>query len=81
MLSQLAELFGELLGVAVYGVVATALTVVGVLAELTGVQDLQTGHMTVGAWEVAVGLIALYAAVSVVQEFVLPELRGTTTDD
>jgi hypothetical protein len=78
MLNQVAELLGGLIGVAVYGVVATALTVVGVLAELTGVQNLQTGQLAVGAWEVAVGLIALYAAVSVVREFVLPELRGAT---
>ncbi|MFB6087997.1 MAG: hypothetical protein ABEJ85_05700 [Haloarculaceae archaeon] len=76
MIDQLAELGGELLGVAVYVVVASVLTVLGVLAEWTGVHNLQTGHTTIGAWEVAVGALVLYAAVSVLQEFVFSELRA-----
>jgi hypothetical protein len=76
MLNQLAELFG----LALYGTVAVVLTVVGALAELTGLHNLQTGHMTIGAWEVAVGAIVLYAGFNVVQDFVLPELRARRTE-
>lgn len=76
MIGDVAEAVAELIGLAVYPLVASALTVVGALAEFAGVQNLQTGHSMLGAWEIFIGLIALYAALNLVREFVLPQLRG-----
>jgi hypothetical protein len=67
---------GELLGVVVYGVVASALAILGAVAEITASQNLLAGHTTIGVWEGVVGLVLLYAGYSVLTDFVLPELRG-----
>jgi len=67
---------GELLGVVVYGLVASVLAILGTVAEITASQNLATGHTTIGVWEAAVGLVLLYAGYNVLTDFVLPELRG-----
>jgi hypothetical protein len=73
----ISESVVELLGLAFYTVVASALTVAGALAERAGLHEFALGHATLGLWETGVGLLLLYAGVSVAREFVLPRLRDT----
>lgn len=80
MRELLAGSVGELLGVVVYGVVASVLGILGAAAELTASQNLLAGHTTIGVWEAVVGLVLLYAGYSVLTDFVLPELRGSDGD-
>ena len=67
----------EALGVAFYIGIASVLTVVGALAELTGIQNLTTGQLTLGAWEAVVGVLLIYAAYNVAAHIVAPRVRGT----
>jgi len=80
MPSELLEPAVELLGVAVYGVVAAVLTVLGFLAEQAGIQDLQAGQSVIGAWEIAIGIVVLFAALNVAKDFVLPQLLRSTEE-
>ncbi len=60
------EPIGEMLAIAVYGLVVGVLTVVGLFAELAGVSNLLAGQMALGAWEVWMGSLGLYAGVYLV---------------
>lgn len=65
----------QLLGVVFYAIVASVLTVLGALAELASVAELTGGQTVLGLWEVGVGLLLLYAGISVLTDLVLPALR------
>ncbi|WP_415380900.1 hypothetical protein [Halosimplex sp. TS25] len=66
----------EALGVVFYVAVASALTVVGALAEQAGLHDLTTGQTTLGLWEAVFGAVLIYAGLNVAYHIVLPRLRG-----
>lgn len=73
----LYDSLGELLGLIGTAVVSGVLTLFGALTERAGLQELQAGHSTIGAWEVAVGLLALYVGLYLVgYGEVWPRLRG-----
>lgn len=65
----------QLLGVVFYAIVASVLTVLGAFAELASVTELTGGQTVLGLWEVGVGLLLLYAGISVLTDLVLPALR------
>jgi len=74
-MSAIAGSVEQLLGVVFYAVVASVLTVLGAVAELASVTELTAGQTVLGLWEVGVGLLLLYAGVSVLTDLVLPALR------
>jgi hypothetical protein len=75
MSELVAESVGELVGVVFYAIVASVLTVLGAIAELASLQELTAGQTVLGAWEVGVGILLLYAGLNVATDFVLPGLR------
>jgi hypothetical protein len=75
MSELLYEPFAELFAVVLYGAVASLLTVIGVLAEHAGLQNLSAGHSTIGMWEAGFGALLLFAAANVAYDLVLPRLR------
>lgn len=81
MSDLLVEPLGELLGLAVYALVAGALTVVGSLTELAGVRDIAAGSLAIGLWEAAFGAVLLYAALTVAKNFVLDPFLGSSSDE
>jgi len=72
----ITESLAELLAVAFYAGLAVVLTVVGAFAELASFRDLAAGESMFGLWEIAVGMLLLYAAYSIVTGIVVPRLRG-----
>jgi len=72
MYETLAEVVPELL----FAVLASGLTLVGLVAENAGLQNLSSGHTTMGVWMAAVGIVALYAGFKVAREKVVPGLRA-----
>gem|GEM_PF-3243853 len=59
------EALMELLPVAAYGLGTVAFTVLGLVAEQTGVATLLAGGVTVsGLWMVAIGAVLLYAGLA-----------------
>lgn len=71
MFETLTELLPEIL----YALLASALTVLGLVAENAGLQTLNGGETTVGLWMVAVGFLALYAGFKLAHEKVLPAFQ------
>jgi len=67
----------EALGVAFYIGIASVLTVVGAMAEMTGIENLTAGQTTLGAWEAVIGILMIYAAYNVAAHIVAPRVRGT----
>lgn len=45
------------------GVVSVVVSIVGVLTERAGLQNVAAGHTTVGVWEIGVGLLVLFLGV------------------
>ncbi|MFB6120016.1 MAG: hypothetical protein ABEJ68_02735 [Halobacteriaceae archaeon] len=60
MYDVLAEVAGELVASIVFGAVALVITGVGLLAEVTGAQELSAGHTVTALWLVAFGGVVLY---------------------
>lgn len=75
MTQLVAGTVAEVLGVVFYAVVASALTTLGLFAELASLRNLLAGQTVLGLWEVGVGVLLLYAGINVVTDFVLPGLR------
>lgn len=57
------ELLAELLPLAIYAVLASALTIGGVMVEYASVQYLLAGDAMVAAWTAAIGGLLLYAGI------------------
>ena len=75
--ATLAELF-ELL-VLLAG--SAAVSALGVMLELTGLEAVAGGELAVGAWALVMGAAALYAGVVALgYEQVLPRVRALATD-
>mgnify|MGYP000309587863 CR=1 FL=1 len=72
MYETLSEIVPELL----YAVLASALTLLGLFVENTGIQTLGSGDATMGLWMTAVGIVALYAGFKLAREKVVPGLRA-----
>jgi len=66
----------ELLAVVGYALVSAALALGGAAVEAAGVRDLAAGEPMLGAWLAFVGLLALFAAVHVARDQVLPRARA-----
>ena len=66
MYDVLAETLGELVATVVFGVVAFVISGIGVLAEMTGLQEFGAGHTTIALWLVALGGVVLYVGVYMV---------------
>lgn len=60
----------------VYALLASGLTALGAIVEVTGVQTLTSGSQTIGLWMLFVGAVALYAGYEVAREKALPAIRG-----
>lgn len=58
---ELSESMVELLAVALSALGSAALALVGVAVEFAAFVDLTTGHAGIGAWELALGGLLLYA--------------------
>lgn len=65
----------ELLGLLFYALGAGALTVLGTVAERTGLQTLTAGDATLGLWFVGIGLVALYGGYLLTTDKLLPQIR------
>lgn len=63
MVDLAPETVAELVELAVVVVATGVLTVGGAIAEYAAVGNIATGHVGVGAWEVVVGALMLYAGV------------------
>ena len=72
LLLELLVEFGSVVGV---GAAAAALTVLGVLAELSGYARVTSGE-TLGFWFLFMGLVALVAAYKLTVDELLPRLRA-----
>ena len=69
-----SDSIGQLLGVVFYGLVASALTILGALAEIASMENLLAGQNVLGLWEVAFGAVLLYAGFTVGTEVLLPRI-------
>lgn len=58
---ELSESLVELFAVALSALGSAALALVGVTVEFAAVVDLTTGHAGIGIWELALGVLLLYA--------------------
>jgi len=72
MYETLVEVIPEL----VFGVLASGLTLIGLVAENAGLHNLNGGHTTIGLWMAAVGIVAIYAGFKVAREKVVPGIRA-----
>lgn len=61
MRNALGDSLGELLALALTALGSGILALAGIALELIAVGNLATGHATIGAWELAVGALLLYA--------------------
>lgn len=61
MTFELSESMIELLAIALSALGSAALASVGLVLEFVAVGDLATGHAAIGAWELALGALLLYA--------------------
>lgn len=62
MNAAILELLTELLGLAVFGVGAVGLSVVGAYIERFALQTVQSGQLMLGAWSLVIGVVVLYFA-------------------
>lgn len=79
MRAELSESMVELLAVALSALGSAALALAGLVVELAAVADLTTGHAGIGAWELALGALLLYAGCYLLgYRRVVPALRERT---
>ena len=76
MIDRLPSSLVELGSLVATIVLATVLTVVGLVVEAIGVLTVLTGEAALGAWELALGLLLCYAGMYLLgYRRVLPQLR------
>jgi len=61
MYDALAEVVGETGAAAILGIVAAAVTALGLGAEVSGYQQFVAGHTTIALWLAAFGGVVTYA--------------------
>ena len=78
MVDYLAEPLWELLGTLLYVLGASALTILGAVAEQSGMQFMTAGDTILGLWAIGVGLIALYGGYILTTDKLFPQIRALT---
>ncbi|WP_338730110.1 hypothetical protein [Haladaptatus sp. DJG-WS-42] len=82
MRELIVDMAAELFAVLIYAVSAGAITTLSLAAEFTGIENLTTGHLTMGLWFAYMGLVLGYLGIALLgRQKLLPALYALGTSD